>query len=83
MLVLHPTLETAEPPPEVIKGKTVNLAKGGIGMDCDRHVPSGSVVRCEIPLLNQAFHIPTLLRVQWSELLKGKRRYRVGLQFLV
>jgi PilZ domain len=76
-------LETTEPPQEVIKGKTVNLAKGGIGMLCDQLVPSGSVVRCEISLSHQIFPIPTLLRVRWSDLLDGKKRYRVGLQFLL
>jgi len=60
-----------------------NIAKGGIGMFCERLIPAGIVVRCDIAISNQALYIPTLMRVRWTDLLESKKRYRVGLQFLL
>jgi hypothetical protein len=60
-----------------------NIAKGGIGMFCERLIPAGMIVRCDIALPNQAVSIPTLMRVRWTDPLESKKRYRVGLQFLI
>lgn len=82
-LILLPGLETAERPEQALEAEAENIAKGGIGMLCNRPLPPGTVVRCEIAFPNQAVHIPTLLKVRWSDFLEGKKRYRVGLQFLL
>jgi hypothetical protein len=80
---LLPALEAAEQPQQGFKGEAENISKGGIGMLCNRLLPPGMVVRCEIALLRRAVDIPTLLKVRWTDQLEGKKRYRVGLQFLL
>jgi hypothetical protein len=82
-LTLLPVLEAAEQPQQILQGETENIAKGGIGMLCNRLLTPGTVVRCEFALSHQAGHIPTLLKVRWARLLERKKRYRVGLQFLL
>jgi hypothetical protein len=82
-LTLLPALGAAARPGRILKAEAENIAKGGIGMLCDRPIPPGTVVRCDIALSNPAVHIPTLLKVRCSYLLKGKKRYRVGLEFLL
>jgi hypothetical protein len=84
-IVLTPlaVLEEPEQPQQVFHGHTEDIAKGGIGVLCNRLLPPGTVVRCEIAIPNQAVHIPTLLKVRWTGLLEKKKRYRAGLQFLI
>jgi hypothetical protein len=76
-------MEAAGRPERVLKALAENIAKGGIGMFCDWLIPVGMVVRCEIALLDQQVYIPTIMKVQWTDLLESKKRYRVGLQFLL
>jgi hypothetical protein len=76
-------LEGSEQPQQVFQGETEDIAKGGISVLCNRLLPPGTVVRCEIALPNQTMHIPTLLKVRWTGLLEKKKRYRMGLQFLL
>jgi hypothetical protein len=83
VLFLPPVLGGIEQREEVLQGEATNIAKGGIGLLCNRPLPPGSVIRCEIALSTQAIAIPTLLKVRWSDVLKGKKRYRLGLQFLI
>ncbi len=82
-LAVLPALEAVPRAGRVLKAEAENIAKGGIGLLCDRLIPPGTVVRCDIALSNQAVRIPTLLKVRWSCLLEGKKRYRMGLQFLL
>ena len=82
-LALLPALEVVPRAGRVLKAEAENIAKGGIGLLFDRLIPPGTVVRCDIALSNQAVRIPTLLKVRWSSLLEGKKRYRMGLQFLL
>lgn len=81
-LTLLPALEAADQPEQVFEGETKDIAKGGIGMLCNRPLTPGTAVRCEIALSHHAVPIPTLLRVRWTALMEDKKRYRVGLQFL-
>jgi hypothetical protein len=82
-LTLLPTLEVAARPRRVLKVVAENIAKGGIGMLCDRPIAPGTVVRCEIGLSNGIAFIPTLLKVRWNCFAKDKKRYLVGLEFLL
>lgn len=82
-LTLLPALEATARPVRVLKAEAENVAKGGIGMLCDRPIAPGTVVRCDIALSNQAAHIPTLLKVRWNYFAKDKRQYRMGLEFLL
>ena len=82
VLTLLPTLEEARPG-QVFKAKAENIAKGGFGILCDQPIVAGTVVRCEVAVSDQGAHIPTLLKVRWNDLLKGKKRYRLGLEFLL
>jgi len=82
-VTLLPTQEAIVRPARILRGVAENIAKGGIGMFCDRPIPAGMVVRCEIALLNQVAYIPTLMKVQWTDSLDEKKRYRIGLQFLL
>ena len=82
-LTLLPALEASAQSGQVLKAEAENIAKGGIGMLCDRPIAPGTVVRCDIALSNQTVHIPTLLKVRWSGPLEGKKRYRLGLEFLL
>ena len=53
-------------------------------MFCDQLMHPGTVVHCDVAFPNQPVHIPTLLKVRWTDdLLESKNRYRVGLQFLL
>lgn len=67
----------------LLHAETENIAKGGIGMVCPRPLPPGSIVRCEIAVSDRAAYIPTLLKVRWTDLPEGRKRYRLGLQFLL
>ena len=82
-LTLLPTVEVAARPRRVLKVVAENIGKGGIGMLCDQPIARGTVVRCDIALLNLAVHIPTLLKVRWNHHAKEKQRYRIGLEFLL
>ena len=82
-LTLLPNLESTAPPGRVLFAVAENLAKGGIGMLCDRPLAAGTVVRCDIALLNEDVYIPTLLKVRWNHLSKDKKKYRLGLEYLL
>jgi hypothetical protein len=82
-LTLLPALEASVQSGRVLKAEAENIAKGGIRMLCDQPIAPGTVVRCDVALLNQAVHIPTLLKVRWIDPLEGKKRYRLGLEFLI
>ena len=75
--------EVPEQTPLVLRGFTIDIGKDGIGMACDRLLRPGVVLRCEIPIPDTAAWIPTLLKVRWSNEGDVKRRYRLGLQFLL
>jgi hypothetical protein len=82
-LTLLPTLEAGAQTGPVLKAEAENAARGGIGMICDQPIAPGTVVRCDIALSAQGVHIPTILKVRWNELPEGRKRYRLGLEFLV
>lgn len=82
-LTLLPNLEVASRPGRVLKAEAENIARGGICMLCDRPIARGTVVRSEIGLSNGVASIPTLLKVRWNCFAKEKKRYRVGLEFLL
>ena len=82
-LTLLPTLGEAAQTGQVLKAEAENAAKGGIGMICDQPIVPGTVVRCDIALSAQGVHIPTILKVRWIVLPEGKKRYRLGLEFLI
>jgi hypothetical protein len=82
-LTLLPTLEAAKRPERTLMAHAENIAKGGIGMFCDKLIPAGMVVRCDIALADQSIYIPTIMKVRWSDVLQTKKRYRIGLQFLL
>src|ERR1700731_471454 len=73
-LTLLPVLQAAERPGRVLKAEAENIAKGGIGLTCDRPIAPGTIVRCDIALLNENVHIPTLLKVRWNYLAKDKKK---------
>jgi c-di-GMP-binding flagellar brake protein YcgR len=83
IVTLLPALEEASRPGQVLKAETENIAKGGIGILLDRPIVAGTVVRCDIAVSDQGVHIPTLLKVRWNNFLEGKKRYRLGLKFLL
>src|ERR1700722_4751398 len=78
-LTLLPVLQAADRPGRVLKAEAENVAKGGIGVLCDRPIASGTIVRCDIALVNEDVHIPTLLKVRWNSPAKDNRKYRLGL----
>jgi hypothetical protein len=82
-LTLLPTIETTKRPERILMAQAENIAKGGIGLFCDRLIPAGIIVRCDIALSDLALSIPTLMRVRWTDPLENKKRYRAGLQFLL
>jgi hypothetical protein len=82
-LTLLPVVQAAVRPGRVLKAEAENIAKGGIGIHCDRPIASGTIVRCDIALLNEDVHIPTLLKVRWNSFIKDKKQYRLGLEFLL
>jgi hypothetical protein len=75
--------EEPEQTPLVLRGSTIDIGKDGIGIASDRLLPPGVVIRCEIRIPDSEVWIPTLLKVRWSNEGDVKRRYRLGLQFLV
>jgi hypothetical protein len=82
-LTLLPVLQAVDLPGRVVKAEAENVAKGGIGMLCDRPIAPGTIVRCDIALLNEDVYIPTLLKVRWNHLSKDKKKYRLGLEYLI
>jgi hypothetical protein len=82
-LTLLPNLESAARAGRVLIAEAENVAKGGIGMLCDRPLAPGTVVRCDIALLNEDVYIPTLLKVRWNHLAEDKKKYRLGLEYLI
>lgn len=82
-VALLPVLQAADRPGRTLTAEAENVAKGGIGLLCDRPIAPGTIVRCDIALLSRAVHIPTLLKVQWNHHAKEKQRYRIGLEFLL
>jgi hypothetical protein len=82
-VTLLPAQEAVVRPERVLRGVAENIAKGGIGMFCDRPIAPGMVVRCEIAISNEAAYIPTLMKVQWTDSLNENNNYRMGLQFLL
>lgn len=74
---------TPEQPQLLLRGVTVNISSGGIGMLADQLASPEAVVRCEIALSDNRICIPTLLKVKWSDKVEGDQQYRFGLQFLI
>jgi hypothetical protein len=66
-----------------LDGSTSDVGKGGLGILSDRLFPPSSVLRCEVSLAGEKIGIPTLAQVRWFNGVEGRRKYRIGLQFLV
>ena len=82
-VTLLPVLQAADRPGRVLRAKAENIAIGGIGMLCDLPIAPGTIVRCNIALLDENVHIPTLLKVRWNCFVRDKRKYRLGLEYLL
>jgi hypothetical protein len=81
--MLLPALQSEVWPGRILKAEAENIGKGGIGLSCDRPIAPGTVVRGDIAVLNEDVHIPTLFKVRWNYLANDKKRYRMGLEFLL
>ena len=70
--------------PQLALGSIVeNISAGGVGLVSDWLPSSNAVLRCEFAIPDSAVSIPTLLRLRWSQEVEGKRKYKLGLQFLL
>lgn len=81
--LLHPMRSPGEEATVWLDGSTSDVGKGGLGILSNRLFPPSSVLRCEVSLDGEEIGIPTLAQVRWCEGIEGKRKYRIGLQFLV
>lgn len=82
-VTLLPVLQATDRPGRMLVAEAENVAKGGIGILCDRPIAPGTIVRCDIALANKDAHIPTLLKVRWNSFVRDQKKYRLGLEFLL
>jgi hypothetical protein len=80
--VVSSELGVTEQPQTVLHGLAKNIAIGGIGIMGDRPIAPGTVLRCEISIQEAPVHIPTLLKVCWSDDIEANGQYKLGLLFL-
>ena len=81
--VVPPDLKTGQLTLERVQGGTRDISSAGLGINSDRQVLPGSVLRCEITAQSIPVPIPTLLRVCWSDSVATEGKYRIGLTFLI
>jgi hypothetical protein len=80
--VLSP-LQAPEQASVSLQGVTKDIGSGGVSVVSDRPVPTNAVLRCQFAISGHPTHIPTLMRVRWSDKVEGINEYNVGLQFLI
>jgi len=76
-------LTIADASETVLLGRTENVARGGVCLLGDRSLPSSSILRCELLVPGTSIGVPTLMQVQWARKVQDKRRFRIGLRFLI
>jgi PilZ domain len=70
-------------PKTAIGGRVQNVSRDGACLISNRSIPASSLVRCEIVVPGTRVTIPTLMRVRWTQRNSNRRRYKIGLQFLM
>lgn len=66
-----------------LEGSTSDICRGGLGILSDRLFPPNSILRCEVVLAEEKLGIPTLAQVRWFNGIEGRRKYKIGLQFVL
>ena len=67
----------------VIHGQILNISAGGLCLRADHSLKESQLVHCKLRLPEPTIEIPTLMQVRWTAKPVGKKKFVVGLQFLL